>query len=224
MQKTERIGRVTSYPNFAVLAQHEKEGFDYRILHRNGSSGVLVMAPHGGGIEPGTGDIADALAGSAHAFYCFKGLKKSGNRALHITSNRFDEPLAELMLKKTQWVLTIHGCREGDPLVWVGGRDLKRGDTIINALEEIGIPASRCEDPTLRGLQPANVCNRGRSGRGVQLEISRGLREMLFSDLFRRRLRQHTPLLHRFVTAVRGCLFDPPAHGSNPVDHPHRLR
>ena len=127
---------MTPYPNFAVLAQHEEEGFDYRILHRNGFSGVLVMAPHGGGIEPGTGDIADALAGSAHAFYCFKGLKKRGNRALHITSNRFDEPLAERMLKKTQWVLTIHGCREGAPLVWVGGRDLRRGDTEVRFATE----------------------------------------------------------------------------------------
>lgn len=212
------------YPNFTALAQHEAEGFDYRILHRSGSSDLLIMAPHGGGIEPGTGDIADALAGSEHAFYCFKGLKKSGNRVLHITSNRFDEPLAERMLKEVQWVLTIHGCRDVAPVVWVGGRHLVRGDTIIDALRGIGIPARRCEDPGLRGLQPDNVCNRGRALIGVQLELSRGLREMLFSDLFRRRLRQPTPLFHRFVTAIRHCLIDPADQGANPIDHPHRLR
>lgn len=168
------------------------------------------MAPHAGGIEPGTGDIADALAGAEHAYYCFKGLKKSGNRFLHITSTRFDEP--ERMLVEAQWVLTIHGCREGTPLVWVGGRDLLRGDAIIQTLKDMGISALRCENPVLRGLQPDNVCNRGRSGSGVQLEISRGLREMLFSDLFRRRLRCHTPLFHRFVTAVRRCIGAPAGH------------
>ncbi len=68
-------------------------------LHRSGSSGILVMAPHGGGIEPGTGDIADGVAGQHHSFYCFKGIKKQGNRALHITSNRFDEPLAMAMVR-----------------------------------------------------------------------------------------------------------------------------
>ena len=199
---------MTAYRNFAELAQHEKEGFDYLILHRCGPSGVLVMAPHAGGIEPGTGDMADALAGAEHAFYCFKGLKKSGNHILHITSNRFDEPLAVRLLGEAQWVLTVHGCRDAAPLVWVGGRDLRRGDTLIKALEGIGIPARRCEDPALRGLQPENICNRGRSRAGVQLEISRGLREMLFSNLFRRRLRHHTPLFDRFTTAVRGSLTD----------------
>ena len=202
----ESVFRVTPYRNFAELAQHEEEGFDYLIQHRSGPSGVLVMSPHAGGIEPGTGDIADALAGSKHAFYCFRGLKKSGNHILHITSNHFDEPLAERLLGKAQWVLTVHGCREAAPLVWVGGRALLRGDTIIMALEGIGIPARRCEDPALRGLQSENICNRGRSGAGVQLEISRGLREMLFSNLFRRRLRHPTPLFDRFTRAVGGCL------------------
>ena len=89
------------------------------------------MAPHGGGIEPGTGDIADAVAGQHHSFYCFKGIKKQGNRVLHITSNRFDEPLAMTMVTNANWVLTIHGCRDVEPVVWVGGRDLPQGDRII---------------------------------------------------------------------------------------------
>jgi len=199
---------VTYYSNFGELERQEKEGLDYVILHRSGPSGILVMAPHGGGIEPGTGDIADALAGSEHAFYCFKGIKKAGNRILHITSNHFDEPRAMRMIKDASWVLTIHGCRDGEPVVWVGGRDVQRGDGVIEALQGVGIPARRCDDPALRGLQPDNVCNRGRSAAGVQLEISRGLREMLFSDLFRRRLRCRTPLFYRLVHTLRTGLLD----------------
>jgi phage replication-related protein YjqB (UPF0714/DUF867 family) len=205
---SESVFSVTPYRNFSELAQHEEEGFDYLIRHRSGSSGVLVMAPHAGGIEPGTGDIADALAGSEHAFYCFKGLKKSGNHILHITSNHFDEPRAVRLLGEARWVLTVHGCREAAPLVWVGGRALRQGDTLIKALKGIGISAGRSVDPALRGLQSENICNRGCSGAGVQLEISRGLREMLFSHLFRRRLRHPTPLFDRFTTAVRNGLKD----------------
>lgn len=200
------------YRSFAELAQYEQEGLDYRIRHHTGPSGVLVMAPHGGRIEPGTGDIADAIAGSEHAFYGFKGLKKSGNHILHIASTRFDEPLAVAMLKEARWVLTIHGCRDAAPVVWVGGRDFLHGDTIINALEEIGISARRCEDPGLRGLQPENVCNRGRFEAGVQLEVSRGLREMLFADRLHRPCRCRTPLFFRFAATVRGCLRDAAGH------------
>ena len=50
------------------------------------------MAPHGGGIEPGTTEIAEAVAGHEHTFYSFSGVKARGNSVLHITSSRFDEP------------------------------------------------------------------------------------------------------------------------------------
>jgi len=204
------IGVAPPYASFTELAQHEEQGFDFLIRQRPGTSDILVMAPHGGGIEPGTGDIADALAGGEHALYCFKGLKKSGNRGLHLTSIRFNEPLALQMLGRARQVLTVHGCRDTAPAVWVGGRDLPGGESIIAALKGIDIPADRCSDPALRGLQPDNVCNRGSSRAGLQLEISRGLREMLFADLLRRPLRRRTPLFYRLVAAIRGCLGEAP--------------
>ena len=194
------------YRHFGHLQPHEQEGLDYTILHRVGSSGILMMAPHGGGIEPGTGDIADAVAGRRHSFYCFKGIKKQGNRVLHITSNRFDEPLAMAMVREANWVVTLHGCRDVEPIVWVGGRDLRQGDRIIHDLQAAGIPAQRCHRPGLRGLDPHNLCNRGRSSAGVQLEISFGLRQMMFTNLYQRRIRCRTPLFYRMVDALAGCI------------------
>lgn len=194
------------YRHFGQLKQHEQEGIDYAILHRRGDSGILLMAPHGGGIEPGTGDIADAVADRHHAFYCFKGIKKQGNRVLHIASNRFDEPLAMKMVRAANWILAIHGCRDAEPIVWVGGRDLRQGDRIIDGLQEAHIPAQRCDRPGLRGLHPHNVCNRGRASAGVQLEISFGLRQMMFTDLYQRRIRCRTPLFYRLVGALAGCM------------------
>ena len=194
------------YRHFGHLQPHEQEGLDYIILHRVGSSGILLMAPHGGGIEPGTGDIADAVADRHHSFYCFKGIKKQGNRVLHITSNRFDEPLAMAMVREANWVVTLHGCRDVEPIVWVGGRDLRQGDRIIHDLQAAGIPAQRCHRPGLRGLDPHNLCNRGRSSAGVQLEISFGLRQMMFTNLYQRRIRCRTSLFYDLVETLAGCM------------------
>ena len=190
---------VGKYRTFAQLRQKEAEGRDYVIRSRAGHSGILVIAPHGGGIEPGTGDLADALAGRQHAFYCFKGIKKEGNRVLHITSNRFDEPLATTMLQEARWVLALHGCRDVEVVVWVGGRDFRQGDQIIARLQQDGFPAHRCDRPGLRGLHPDNICNRGHYKAGVQLEISYGLRNRMFANLYKRSIRGRTPIFHRFV-------------------------
>ena len=51
------------YKNFAELQKGEKANEDYTIFYHEADSGIAVMALHGGGIEPGTIDIADALAG-----------------------------------------------------------------------------------------------------------------------------------------------------------------
>ena len=39
--------------NFAELTRFARPGRDFLIEHRNGTSGLAIMAPHGGGIEPG---------------------------------------------------------------------------------------------------------------------------------------------------------------------------
>ena len=85
---------MDKYTNIAELKQNEIEDEDYTILYRELPSKIAIMAPHGGGIEPGTIDIADYLAGCDYTFYAFKGLKKAGNKILHISSNTFDEPIA----------------------------------------------------------------------------------------------------------------------------------
>ena len=62
------------YSSFAVLARHQIEGQDYRILFRKRNGARVIIAPHGGGIEPGTTEIADAIAGNDLSFYAFEGI------------------------------------------------------------------------------------------------------------------------------------------------------
>lgn len=80
------------YINFQALADVCKEGADYSIICRNNASHVAVIAPHGGGIEPGTSEIARAIAGDDLSFYAFQGVRPEKNSELHITSENFDEP------------------------------------------------------------------------------------------------------------------------------------
>ena len=54
-----------------------------------------------------------------------------------------------------------------------------------------------------QGGSSGNLCNRGRSGQGVQLELSRGLRSSLFLDHNSEHSLVPTPRLQRFAAAVQ---------------------
>src|SRR5262249_61887052 len=98
-----------TYRNFAALARKERSGIDYDVLVRRARTAFAIVAPHGGGIEAGTSELADAVAGATHSFYTFEGLKPSGNRDLHITSTRFDEPMCLSLIGASDVVVTLHG-------------------------------------------------------------------------------------------------------------------
>jgi phage replication-related protein YjqB (UPF0714/DUF867 family) len=42
-------------------------------------AGLAVVALHGGGIEPGSSEIANDIAGEESSFYAFEGLKAPDN-------------------------------------------------------------------------------------------------------------------------------------------------
>jgi phage replication-related protein YjqB (UPF0714/DUF867 family) len=196
----------TYYRSFAELSRHEKEGIDYRILVRSGPSEIVVVAPHGGGIEPGTTEIAEAIAGNEHFYYSFEGLKVSGNGRLHLTSTRFDEPLGMEVMKQAGVVLALHGCEGERPVVFIGGLNPELRTRVREALEHAGFTVE--EHAVMMGIDPMNLCNLGRSGGGVQLEISAGLRRQMFADLSRQERRTVTHVFQRFVDAVRQAVED----------------
>jgi phage replication-related protein YjqB (UPF0714/DUF867 family) len=195
---------VDWYCSFAELGRHEKEGVDFRVTLLPGASGIVVAAPHGGGIEPGATEIAQAIAASEHTFYCFEGLKLSGNKRLHLTSTRFDEPIGVNAIRRANVVLTIHGCDEQRAIIYTGGLDLKLKKRITGQIESAGFVVG--ERASLMGTDPENLCNRGTGEGGVQLEISSGLRRLMFADLSRWGREKTTPVFHSFVIAVRKAI------------------
>ncbi len=198
---------VDTYYDYKELFASTIYGRDYVVLRREGASRYVIMAPHGGGIEPGTSAIADSVAGHQHAFYAFKGIKPTGNRGLHLTSNRFDEPIGLQWAAKAEIVLTIHGCRGSAAGVYVGGRHKALAAQLADRLNTAGFQAEITRRPGLGGLHRDNICNRGERGMGVQLEITRGLREKMFFHLNRRAVRTKTGVFDQFVTAVQKALY-----------------
>ena len=61
--------------------------------------------------------------------------------------------------------------------------------------------------PGLRGIEPENICNRVRQAKGVQIELSRGLRETLFDKLGHRSLRRKTIVFYQFVNILKEALL-----------------
>jgi len=194
------------YTSFTHLSCCEREGHDYRIRWRMGGSGIAIVAPHGGGIERGTSEVADSIAGREHGFYAFEGLKSAGNHVLHLTSNRFDEPQALRLVRRSRAVITIHGAKGREPAVYLGGLDFGLRERISEALISAGFLAIDDPSPTRQGRSPSNICNRCVAGRGVQLELSYGLRTMLFAGLDPAGLRRPTSLYVRFAGTLRAVL------------------
>lgn len=184
------------YENFLQLEAAEPVG-SYRIELVSRETPIAIIAPHAGRIEPGTSELCRAIAGGDQSYYLFEGCKASNNSQLHITSTRFDEPQGISIAQSARVVLTIHGQAGDDEFINVGGIDSAVGQVIIDRLQAEGYTASRHSNAALQGIDPANICNQGCSGRGIQLEISRGLRDRLVASAVE---------MERFAAAIRASL------------------
>jgi len=196
------------YMNYEELRNSEKLNNDYRISWRKGETNSVVIAPHGGNIEPGTTEIADAIAGKIHPFYTFEGIKPTTNSELHITSTSFDEPQGIKLVKESTNVLALHGCTGGDEIVYIGGLDTALKRRIQNNLVQSGFKTGEHDNPELQGINPYNICNRGKKGQGVQLELSTGLRRKMFHSLRAKDRDKKTDLFEKFVLAVKKAFID----------------
>lgn len=192
------------YRNFAELSETESEGIDFCIsaVKREGSS-TVILAPHGGAIEPGTSEVAKEVANNDLSLAIFEGIKPKGNGCLHITSTNFDEPRCVELVQESDSVVVIHGEGSDELSVFLGGRDDELCVHLKAVLERHGYTVKTHGNSDLHGLNEINICNCGRHGAGVQLELSSGLRQTFFQSLTGKGWRKPTDELKKFAAAVR---------------------
>lgn len=159
-----------------------KRSLQFRIISKNRKGAVLILAPHGGLIEFGTSEIAKNIAGRKHSCYLYEGLKPKNNWSLHTSSTKYSEPTALRMAKEKEIILTIHGCKETRKFAVVGGLHIELASSIISNLKENSFLINPANQRRFPARNPDNICNKGKSGRGVQIEISSGLRSELVKN------------------------------------------
>ncbi len=194
---------VDKYASFSELTKNANEGRDFRVRLREQRGATVVIAPHGGGIEPGTSEIAEAIAADDLSFYAFEGTKSSDNGDLHITSTRFDEPRCVGLVGASPRAISVHGEDSQRQVVFLGGRDAETLKRLRTSLVAKGFRVEQHENPDLQGEDQANICNRSSNGAGLQLELSKGLRRSFFQSLSKSGRRTKTERFHKFVAAVR---------------------
>jgi phage replication-related protein YjqB (UPF0714/DUF867 family) len=186
------------YENFKQLAEHEKEGVDFKVDLMDRQSAVAVIAIHGGKIEPGSEAVARQIAGETWSQYIFMATKPKQNQSLHITSTHFDDPRALALVHSAKICISIHGFKEDQlDIVCVGGGNAKLRDRIAKQLSGPMLPWS-VEVPCDRfgGSDPANIVNKAKEP-GIQLELSTHFREKLMAD---------PALLQQFCKVVQDAL------------------
>jgi phage replication-related protein YjqB (UPF0714/DUF867 family) len=197
------------YPNYQELARSEQEGTDFVIRQAiRKTTSTLLLSPHAGRIEPGISEIILAVARDDLSYYLFEGIKFQGNKDLHITSPNFDEPGCLALVGNNEKVIAMHGEHSEDEIVYVGGLDNQMKEHLKTVLIKYNFLATEHEKPALQGTSLRNVCNRGKSGAGVQLELSKGLRRSFFESLNADGQKKPTAKFYLFVEALRKGLVD----------------
>ena len=135
------------YSCFEELARSEIEGKHYQISSLDSIcvSSCVIVAPHGGTIEPGSAEISAAVAVDMFSWYLFesKRIYDDNYVSLHITSHRFNEPVCMKLIERNDWVITIHGCSDSEEIIYLGGLEKNLIAAVSSALSSLGIPNSR---------------------------------------------------------------------------------
>jgi phage replication-related protein YjqB (UPF0714/DUF867 family) len=172
-------------PNSDIVPDMSKSnliyGVDYLIDKIATESKAIIIAIHGGRIEKGTSELAKEISTQGqYNYYSFVGIKKADNSKLHLTSVEFNEETALAMVSKSSTTISIHGCTGTEKVTYLGGLDNILGKQIQKNLEAAGFivkPAPK----GLAGKEKLNITNRNLSGKGVQIELSRGLRDSFYN-------------------------------------------
>lgn len=174
------------YKNYEELVANEPTGSFLITYKHYGLKDVIVLVPHGGGIEGGTSELGDDIRAYRDlSLYMFEGRKTSGNSDLHITSTNFDAPFSRESVANHKKSISFHGYRgnDGEKHTLIGGTDRVGANLLCKYLIGEGFSASVVEPGGhLGGTDPENIANQTITGLSVQVEISLAQRKAMFDN------------------------------------------
>ena len=230
------------YIGMMHLYAHETEGVHYdKEWTRNRwsyksfkidkkESEVFIMAPHGGGIERGTTELALATAGfttdfnrhpgttQVYDYFTFNGTDPADeNGRLHVTASNYDDPVALELVRNSTVSLAFHGCSNTQPAestgddyeaCLIGGLDIPFMTLLEWKLYDAGFRNARITDQEmLNGDLPKNIINRNKRNVGVQVELTRSFRKSLFNKFGAEERRTNTnDRFWLFVNTIRHAI------------------
>ncbi|WMM10978.1 poly-gamma-glutamate hydrolase family protein [Staphylococcus simulans] len=170
------------YQSMTQLQQATQEGKDWTIKTSKGTNDTLIVAPHGGGIEPGTSEIAYEIANKNNAsYYTFKGIRPINNKELHVTSANYDEPKAQAMVHESKKTVTIHKTARSGNDIYVGGRDDALRERITTSLRSEGFDVTEAIG-NIAGRNLNNITNQNQQKAGVQIELNNQFANQFFKN------------------------------------------
>lgn len=205
---TQTKNPLDQYQNFSELKQDTTENKDWKIStkHRK-SNNILITAIHGGGIEPGTTELARRISNIGnYDYYSFQGLLPNDNEKLHITSTNYDEPKLLKMLDDTKDTVSIHGLNGDDPIVYIGGKDKDMTSSINKELRKSGFTTKKGSE-SIDAKSSDNFVNENKTDSGVQLELTSKQRKLFFKNhqldkQTRNNSNQYSKTFYKFAEAV----------------------
>lgn len=198
----------------------ENESFNnYLELFETSNIPISVLAIHGGKIEPGTSEIAYHVAlnplipapinkKEIYNIYSFIGNRSNNNNSLHITSNLFDELKCLEICKKSLMTISIHGQKNSEPIIYLGGLDYYCRNIFLKHLLGERFNVSPTTPESIGGLNEKNIVNKNLRNMGIQIEISAGYRRQMFADYDKKvpwRF-EITPIFINFVYTLRNAI------------------
>lgn len=170
-----------NYKKFSELEAENTEGVDYKVdIQKILESKTLIMAFHGGTIEPGTDLLAKEISKTDISFYNFVGLRDG----LHITSTDFDDPRLIELTKEATNCISLHGLSDNEADFCFGGANQDKRKQLLGLFQKEFPQFKSCElcCPPNHGVSfknPANFCH---STGGVQIEIGKKARNLLLKN------------------------------------------
>ena len=189
-----------------LVSQEPAKGNYFFQIDDSRQSNVKLFAPHGGCIEPCTGNIVIEIAAGVVDYYIFNGIRKAQcYQTLHVTSTQYDEPRCLAMVRGAKVALAIHGCDGEESFMEVGGATRLLNEQLSSYLTRMNFPVVQAAQHRT-GEDALNFINQASIG-GLQLELSAGFRRSLF-PYFPKPLQHNPTTLQPFVEAMKNWIHE----------------